>query len=75
MLILARLLWIASPWPKSSISMPATYLNCMGDLRTLYASVLPAAQMAGLEKKHFSLMQDLGRCPSVLEAKDLSPIL
>ncbi|MCY4380695.1 MAG: hypothetical protein OXC40_03895, partial [Proteobacteria bacterium] len=49
------------PMAKSSVSMPATYLNCMGELRTLYAS-LPAAQLAGLTKKHFSLMQPYGRC-------------
>ena len=50
------------PMAKSSVSIPATYLDCMGDLRDIFAS-LPAAQIAGLTKKHFSLMSDLGRCP------------
>lgn len=49
------------PMGKSSVSMPATYLGCMGHIRDLYAS-LPAAQLGGLTRKHFSLMRDEGRC-------------
>lgn len=49
------------PLGKSSVSMPATYLGCMGSLRDLYAA-LPAAQLAGLTRQHFSLMHSLGRC-------------
>ena len=49
------------PLGKSSVSMPATYLGCMGSLRDLYAA-LSSAQLAGLTRQHFSLMHDLGRC-------------
>lgn len=49
------------PLAKSSVSMPATYLDCMGSLRDLYAA-LPAAQLVGLTRQHFSLMHSLGRC-------------
>ena len=50
------------PVAKSSVSMPATYLDITGDLRDLYAS-LPDAQVAGLTAKAFSLHLEGGRCP------------
>ena len=50
------------PVAKSSVSMPATYLDLTGDLRDLYAS-LPDAQVAGLTAKSFSLHLEGGRCP------------
>jgi excinuclease ABC subunit A len=50
------------PVAKSSVSMPATYLDILGDLRDLYAS-LPDAQIAGLTAKSFSIHMDGGRCP------------
>lgn len=50
------------PVAKSSVSMPATYLDITGDLRDLYAS-LPDAQVAGLTTKAFSLHLEGGRCP------------
>ena len=50
------------PVAKSSVSMPATYLDVLGDLRDLYAS-LPDAQIAGLSAKSFSIHLDGGRCP------------
>lgn len=50
------------PVAKSSVSMPATYLDVLGDLRDLYAS-LPDAQVAGLTAKSFSLHLEGGRCP------------
>jgi len=49
------------PMGKSTVSMPATYLDCMKFLRDLYAK-LPASQVAGLQSSHFSLASDLGRC-------------
>lgn len=50
------------PVAKSSVSMPATYLDVLGDLRDLYAS-LPDAQVAGLTPKSFSIHVEGGRCP------------
>lgn len=50
------------PVAKSSVSMPATYLDVLGDLRDLYAS-LPDAQISGLTAKSFSIHLDGGRCP------------
>jgi excinuclease ABC subunit A len=49
------------PLAKSSISMPATYLDVFTDLRDLYAT-MPEAQVAGLSARHFSLFHDGGRC-------------
>jgi excinuclease ABC subunit A len=50
------------PIAKSSVSMPATYLDITSELRDLYAS-LPDAQVAGLTAKAFSLHLEGGRCP------------
>ena len=50
------------PVAKSSVSMPATYLDVLGDLRDLYAS-LPDSQVAGLTAKAFSMHLEGGRCP------------
>ena len=50
------------PVAKSSVSMPATYLDVLGDLRDLYAS-LPDSQVAGLTAKSFSIHLEGGRCP------------
>jgi len=50
------------PVAKSSVSMPATYLDILGDFRDLYAS-LPDAQITGLTAKSFSIHLDGGRCP------------
>jgi excinuclease ABC subunit A len=50
------------PIAKSSVSMPATYLDCFKYLRDLFAK-LPDAQIYGLTPKHFSFASDLGRCP------------
>lgn len=50
------------PVAKSSVSMPATYLDVLGELRDLYAS-LPDAQIAGLTAKSFSIHSEGGRCP------------
>lgn len=49
------------PVAKSSVSMPATYLDIFGDLRELFAG-LPEAQMRGLTVKSFSLHSEGGRC-------------
>lgn len=50
------------PVAKSSVSMPATYLDVLGDLRDLYAQ-LPDSQIAGLTAKSFSMHLEGGRCP------------
>ena len=50
------------PIAKSSVSMPATYLDIFTDLRTLFAS-LPEAQIYGLTASSFSFSNDEGRCP------------
>src|SRR5690606_24967068 len=49
------------PIAKSSISMPASYLDVYTDIRNLYAS-LPEAQIAGLTARSFSLSVEGGRC-------------
>jgi excinuclease ABC subunit A len=49
------------PVAKSSVSMPATYLDILGELRDLYAS-LPDSQIFGLTAKSFSLHGEGGRC-------------
>ena len=41
------------PMGKSKISIPATYLGCMDYIREIFAK-LPASQMCGLTKGHFS---------------------
>ncbi|NDE15433.1 hypothetical protein EBZ80_10935 [bacterium] len=49
------------PVAKSSVSMPASYLDVFGELRDLYAQ-LPEAQIAGLTARSFSLNAEGGRC-------------
>ncbi len=49
------------PIAKSSVSMPATYLDIFTELRNLFASV-PEAQIYGLSASSFSLSQEEGRC-------------
>ena len=49
------------PIAKSSVSMPATYLDIFTDLRKLFAS-LPEAQIYGLTHSSFSFTNDEGRC-------------
>lgn len=49
------------PIAKTSVSMPATYLDIFTDLRQLFAK-LPEAQIAGLTARSFSLSVDDGRC-------------
>jgi excinuclease ABC subunit A len=46
---------------KSGVSIPASYLDVLGDLRDLYAS-LPDAQVLGLAARSFSLAVEGGRC-------------
>jgi excinuclease ABC subunit A len=50
------------PIAKSSVSMPATWLDIFTELRQLFASV-PEAQIFGLDAGSFSLSHDEGRCP------------
>ena len=50
------------PVAKSSVSMPASYLDVMGELREIYAA-LPDAQVMGLTAADFSLSREGGRCP------------
>lgn len=50
------------PVAKSSVSMPATYLDALSEFRELYSS-LPEAKVAGLNAKSFSLHSEGGRCP------------
>ncbi|MCX6118270.1 MAG: hypothetical protein NT027_12065 [Proteobacteria bacterium] len=50
------------PVAKSSVSMPATYLDLTADIRDLYAN-LPDSQVLGLTAKSFSLHLEGGRCP------------
>ncbi len=50
------------PVAKSSVSMPASYLDILGELRDLYAQI-PEAQIAGLDARAFSLHTEGGRCP------------
>lgn len=49
------------PLAKSSVSMPATYLGVFSAMRTLMAKT-PAAQIAGLSARSFSLATSGGRC-------------
>lgn len=49
------------PIAKSSISMPATYLDVMKGLREIFAK-LPEAQISGLTSKAFSIYSVGGRC-------------
>lgn len=49
------------PIAKSTVSMPATYLDCFKHLREFFGK-LPESQIAGITAKHFSLSSDLGRC-------------
>lgn len=49
------------PVAKSTVSMPASYLDIFTDLRKLYESV-PEAQIAGLTARSFSLQLEGGRC-------------
>jgi excinuclease ABC subunit A len=49
------------PVAKSSVSMPATYLDVFTDLRNLFAK-LPEAQVAGMTPRTFSLHAEGGRC-------------
>jgi excinuclease ABC subunit A len=49
------------PVAKSSISIPASYLDVLGPIRDLYAS-LPEAQIAGYTARTFSLHTEGGRC-------------
>ncbi|MGE0174282.1 MAG: hypothetical protein AB7T49_15910 [Oligoflexales bacterium] len=46
---------------KSSVSMPATYLDVFTEIRNLFAQ-LPEAQVAGIDAKDFSLWGGNGRC-------------
>lgn len=50
------------PIAKSSVSMPATWLDIFTELRQLFATV-PEAQIMGLNAGSFSLSHDEGRCP------------
>ncbi len=50
------------PVAKSSVSMPASYLDVMGELRDLFAAQ-PDAQVLGLTARDFSLSVEGGRCP------------
>jgi excinuclease ABC subunit A len=59
------------PIAKSSVSMPASYLDIMGELRDLYAS-LPDAQIMGLTPRSFSLSVEGGRCPECKGRGELS---
>lgn len=47
---------------KSSVSMPASYLDVLTELRDLYAAQAEA-QIAGLTARDFSLSVEGGRCP------------
>lgn len=50
------------PIAKSSVSMPATYLDIFTDLRKFYGK-LPDAQVLGLTARDFSTSVEGGRCP------------
>ena len=50
------------PIAKSSVSMPATYLDVYTEIRKLFGK-LPEAQIYGLNPRHFSLSVEGGRCP------------
>ena len=49
------------PIAKSSVSMPASYLDVFTDIRNLFAKT-PEAQIAGLTARSFSLSVEAGRC-------------
>jgi excinuclease ABC subunit A len=49
------------PVAKSSISIPASYLDVLGPIRDLYAA-LPESQIAGYTARSFSLHTEGGRC-------------
>jgi excinuclease ABC subunit A len=49
------------PVAKSSVSMPATYLDVFTDLREFYGQ-LPEAQVLGLSAASFSVAREGGRC-------------
>ena len=51
------------PIAKSSVSLPATYLDVFTGLRDLYGR-LPESQVAGLTAASFSLAREGGRCES-----------
>ena len=50
-----------TPIAKSSVSMPATYLDVFGEIRTLFAK-LPDAALQGYSAQTFSLHREGGRC-------------
>ncbi len=50
------------PVAKSSVSMPASYLEIFVELRELYAS-MPDAQVMGITASELSLAREGGRCP------------
>jgi excinuclease ABC subunit A len=54
-----------TPIAKSSVSMPATYLEVFQEIRDLFGK-LPDAQVAGLSAKDFSLSTGEGRCKECL---------
>ncbi len=58
-----EMVWLVDrrPVAKSSVSMPASYLDIFSDIRTLFAE-LPEAQVAGLTQRSFSLQVEGGRC-------------
>lgn len=47
---------------KSSVSMPGSYLDVMGELRDIFAAQTDA-QVLGLKARDFSLSVEGGRCP------------
>jgi len=49
------------PVAKTSVSMPATYLDIFTELRNFYGK-LPDSQVAGLSASSFSLAREGGRC-------------
>jgi excinuclease ABC subunit A len=59
------------PVAKSSVSMPATYLDVFGEIRDLFAAQ-PDAQVMGLTARSFSLSADAGRCPECKGRGELS---
>ena len=50
------------PIAKSSVSMPGSYLDVMGELRDIFAAQ-PDAQVLGFKARDFSLSVEGGRCP------------
>ncbi len=49
------------PLARSSVSMPISYLDVLGDVRNLFAE-LPQSQVAGLTARDFSIHAEGGRC-------------